>query len=105
LASSQNAAWTFNAGAGEETITVKGRFAADGSAMCNEAVVLGLGIGIAPLWQIRGLVDQGRVELILSEYKPRPVPIYAVWSATPALPTRVRAYLEFVTSRLTADRL
>jgi len=98
-------AWTFKAGAGEETITVKGRFAADGSAMCNEAVVLGLGIGIAPLWQIRGLVDQGRVELILSEYEPRPVPIYAVWSATPALPTRVRAYLEFVASRVTADRL
>jgi DNA-binding transcriptional LysR family regulator len=48
------AAWQFRVGKRLETVRVNGRFAADSTAAIQSSVVCGLGIGNAPLWQIRG---------------------------------------------------
>ncbi|HWX60921.1 LysR family transcriptional regulator [Bradyrhizobium sp.] len=104
--SAQNpSVWTFRIANREETIAVRGRFRADATAACNEAVAFGLGIGIAPLWQVRGLLDEGQVELLLTDFEPLPVPIHGVWPAGQPIPARARAFLELVASRLAASNL
>ena len=78
------------------TIKVAGRLRTSGSAAANAAAILGLGIAVGPLWQIRSLVDQGDVELLLTRFEPAPVPIHAVWPATKVLPARTQLFVEYL---------
>jgi DNA-binding transcriptional LysR family regulator len=97
-------AWTYVRDGREETVKVHGRFTASASDACNEAVALGLGIGLSQLWQVRRLLDQGRIELILTEFEPAPVPVSVIWPAGAALPARTRLLIDFLVARLGAER-
>ncbi len=92
--------WTFESTGKPETIPVAARFSSDSAGACNEAVAEAVGIGIAPLWQIAGMLETGRVELILTEYEPPPTPVHVVWPQAPWLPTRTRAFIDFLAARL-----
>lgn len=97
--------WSFRRDGRTERIEVHGAFRANSPAACNEAATLGLGICTAPLWQVRHLLDQGRIELVLAEYEPPPMPISIVWPQAAALPARTRLLIDFLAARLTAERL
>jgi DNA-binding transcriptional LysR family regulator len=98
-------AWPFIVDGRRKVVKVAGRFRTSGALAANEAVAQGIGIGNAPLWQVRALVDRGDVELILTRFEPSPVPIHAVWTATPVLPAKVRMFIEFLAARLKDERL
>ena len=83
---------------------VRGRFETDSVAAAIEAVVQGLGVGIAALWQVRDLVDQGKLQLLLTDCEPEPLPVQAMWVATPHMPVRTRLFIEFLVNHL-AGRL
>jgi len=87
-----------------ERIFVRGSFQSNDAAACNEAVAAGIGIGLASFWQIRRLLDQGQIELILTDFEPPPVAIQAVWLPTPALPSRVRLFIDTLIARFSAER-
>lgn len=74
------------------------------AAACDEAVALGLGVGLGQLWQVRRLLDQGRIELILTEFEPPPVPVSVIWPAGATLPGRTRLLIDFLVARLGAER-
>lgn len=97
-------AWTYSRDGREETVLVRGRFTASAAVACDEAVALGCGIGLGQLWQIRHLLDQGRLELILTEYEPPPVPVSLIWPASATLPARARLLIDFLAARLGAER-
>jgi DNA-binding transcriptional LysR family regulator len=67
-------------------------------------VARGLGVGLAQTWQVRPLLDQGRVELILTEFEPPPVPVSVVWPAGGTLPSRTRLLIDFLVARLSAEQ-
>jgi len=97
-------AWTYARDGRQETVHVHGRFAASASDACNEAVALGLGIGQAHLWQVRPLLDRGRVELILTEFESPPIPVSVIWPAGASLPARTRLLIDFLAARLGGER-
>jgi DNA-binding transcriptional LysR family regulator len=97
--------WPFKVEGAKRSIKVTGRFRTGGAVAANEAAARGLGIATAPLWQIRPLLDQGAVELILTRFEPPPVSIHAVWSATRVLPARTQLFIEFLAARLKDERL
>lgn len=97
--------WTFRNRNRVVSIEVHGSFRANSPAACNEAAALGLGIAAAPLWQVRPLLNQGRVEVVLSEFELPPMPISVVWPQTSSLPTRTRLLIDFIAARLAAERL
>ncbi|HET8727790.1 MAG TPA: LysR family transcriptional regulator [Alphaproteobacteria bacterium] len=99
------AAWPFRLDGKSGSVNVSGRFRADGTAAVYSAVALGLGIGFTPLWQIRHLVDQGTVELILVDYEPPRIPIHAVWHGSKAPLAKARLFIEFLVSGLALERL
>ena len=68
--------WTFRVGGRRKNIRVRGRFRTDGAAATHAAVAGGLELGLAPLWQIRGLVDDGAVEIILEDFETANLPIH-----------------------------
>jgi DNA-binding transcriptional LysR family regulator len=98
-------AWPFMIDGRLKSVKVAGRFRTSGALAANEAAMQGIGIGNAPLWQVRALVDRGEVELILTRFEPPPIPIHAVWTATRVLPAKVRIFVEFLATRLKEERL
>ena len=97
--------WPFTVEGKVRTIKVSGRFRANGAGVINEAAAQGLGIAIAPLWQVRPLVDRGLVEVTLARFAPPPIPVHATWSGTRVLPAKTRMFIDFLSQRLKAARL
>lgn len=92
--------WTLREGEAAVSVSVRGRFRSNNATARNEAAALGAGISLAPLWQVRPLLDEGRLELILTEHEPQPIPLHLVWPAGPRLPRRTRVLADLLTSRL-----
>ena len=86
-------------------VKVSGQFQADHAAAINAAVASGLGVGFSPLWQIRNLVDQGLVELILTDFEPPTIPIHAVWPGTKLPLAKTTLFASFLALRLKSERL
>jgi DNA-binding transcriptional LysR family regulator len=104
-AARQGNAWPFQVDGRRQTVRVAGRFRTSGAVAANEAAAQGLGIGNAPLWQVRPLVDRGAVELALTRFEPPPVPIHAVWPATKVLAAKTQLFIDLLTAHLKAERL
>lgn len=83
---------------------VAGTFAANDASACNAAVAAGLGIGLAPYWQVRAMIDEGRIEPILTSFEPPPLPVSAVWLPVPHLPARTRLFIDTLAARFAAER-
>jgi DNA-binding transcriptional LysR family regulator len=97
--------WAFRVGGRRKTVRVHGRFRSDSAAATHAAVANGLGIGLAPLWQICGLVDRGDVEIILEDFEQAKMPIHAVWPSSKIPATRTRLLVDQLASRLKRERL
>jgi DNA-binding transcriptional LysR family regulator len=98
-------AWPFRSGSKVRTIKVSGRFRTSAAFAANEAAAHGLGIANAPLWQVRNLVDQRKLELVLTRFEPPPAPLHAVWPATSVPSAKTQAFVEFLAARLKNERL
>jgi DNA-binding transcriptional LysR family regulator len=104
-AAREGEAWPFRVGGHVKTVKVAGRFRTSGAIAANEAAVEGLGIANAPLWQVRALVDAGKLELTLASFEPPAVPVHAVWPATSMLAAKTELFVDFLAGRRKAARL
>lgn len=97
--------WPFRVAGRRKLVRVSGRLRTDGTAAANAAVALGGGIGFAPLWQVRGLVDRGDVEIVLEEFELAKVPIHAVWPPTGTPLAKAQLFGDLLMARLKRERL
>ncbi|WP_242538878.1 LysR family transcriptional regulator [Trinickia acidisoli] len=98
--------WNFTARAGTPaSVTVAGRFESDQVAAVNAAVIGGLGVGLAAFWQIRDALEADRVRIVLPEYEPAPLPLFALWLRTHKMPARTRLLIDFLAARLAGEKL
>ncbi|RDU98699.1 LysR family transcriptional regulator [Trinickia dinghuensis] len=98
--------WNFKARTGAEvSVAVGGRFESDQVAAVNGAVLGGLGVGLAAFWQIRDALDAGHVSVVLPEYEPSPLPLFALWPRTRKMPARTRLLIDFLAARLAGEKL
>ena len=104
-AARESDAWPFTVDGRLRKIKVGGRFRTSGATAANEAAVQGLGIANAPLWQVRPLLDQKRVELALTRFEPPPIPLNAVWPASRVLPAKTRLFVDFLAAKLATKDL
>ncbi len=92
--------WTLREDDAAIPVAVRGRFRSNNATARNEAAALGAGITLAPHWQVRPLLDEGRLDLVLTEYEPEPIPLHLNWPASPRLPRRTRVLADLLASRL-----
>jgi DNA-binding transcriptional LysR family regulator len=97
--------WPFLVDGKLKVVKVAGRFRSSGALTANEAAAQGLGFGNAPLWQVRALVEQGKLELALTRFEPPRVPIHAVWSGTSMPAAKTQLFVDFLAARLKGERL
>ncbi len=97
--------WSFQIAGKPRAIGVSGTFRTSTMPAIYSAVSNGLGLGYSPLWQIKHLVDAGKVEIVLEEFEAKPVPIHALWHENRLPPAKVRAFVDLLASRLKLDEL
>jgi DNA-binding transcriptional LysR family regulator len=97
--------WPFRINGRRKLIPVSARFRTDSAVAIHAAVVAGLGIGLTPFWQIRGLIEQGLVEVVLEEFEATRFPINVVWPATKRLSMKARLFVDLLAARLRHERL
>lgn len=97
--------WHFDGPQGPSAIPVQGRFQVNNSEGVREAVLMGLGIGVVPIWLFRDEIEQGHVRLLLADYEPLPLPMHIVYPSRRFVSPRVRAVIDFLNDELRMDPL
>lgn len=105
LTDGEGEAWPFRIAGRRRLVRVSGRVRTDSTAAANTAVACGAGIGFAPLWLVRSLVDRGEVEIILEAFEVARVPIHAVWLPTRVPLAKAQLFAEAMIARLKRERL
>lgn len=98
-------AWVFRIDGKPRVIKVDGKFRANTMTAIYAAASHGLGLGYSPLWQIKHLIDESKVEVVLQAFEPPPVPIHALWLQGQARSVKVRSFIDFLTERLKLNAL
>lgn len=91
--------WTFTGpeSGGKASVRVRGTIRANYGEPLRHAALLGHGISMHPTYMVNQDIQAGRLETVLSQYKPVGVDIYAVFPSRKNLPVRVRTFLDFLT--------
>ena len=93
--------WTFQSPDGiAQRVTVDGPFEADNAYVTNQAVLAGLGIGVAPFFQVQSAIEAGAAEVVLEDFTIAPIPVHAVWPSEGRTPARVRRFIDLLAQRL-----
>jgi len=73
-----------------------GRLRVDHGLAAREALAAGRGLGPAHLWLVADLLAEGRLEQILPNYAPTPVPLSLLIQPERAAIARVRLLIDFL---------
>jgi DNA-binding transcriptional LysR family regulator len=89
--------WYFqNPTGGTVQVTVNGNLQVDNSTAIREAVLSGLGIAVCPVWLFGELLTSDRLQVILQQYQPVPLPIYAVYRRGRFISAKVRCWIDYL---------
>jgi len=97
--------WPFRIAGRVQRISVSGRFHSNSAAAIRAAAGEGVGLAQLPLWQVRELVEEGTLTIVLPEFEAEGMPIQLVWPPTKAPLERMRRFTDFLASALKAELL
>jgi DNA-binding transcriptional LysR family regulator len=95
--------WSFAGPDGPVTVAVTGRFKADNSEAVREGVLGGLGIAVIPAFAFRDEIESGAVRVLLEDFEPRRLPMYAVYPSRRFVPLKVRAVIDYLADEFALD--
>ncbi len=94
--------WQFGRGKQAVAVPVRPRFAVNTADAAIAAAIAGTGITRVLSYQVAAAVGAGKLELLLEDVEPEPLPVHLVYPATSFLPLKLRAFLDFAAPRLKA---
>jgi DNA-binding transcriptional LysR family regulator len=97
----EGADWHFQRGARKLTLRVPARLKANTLDPLVEAALGGAGLVRAPCWQVAEAIAAGRLIRVLGEHERPAAPIHALFPPGHPLPTKVRAFVDFLVARWT----
>lgn len=97
--------WPFRVDGKRKLVRAHGRLSTNSIAAATAAALRGFGLGMAPLWQIRDLVEDGLLEVVLEEFEAAKFPIHAVFPPTRMPIAKTRALIDVLAKRLDKARL
>jgi len=92
--------WVFPSPRGEVRVRVSGVFRSNNGYALRDAMLSGHGIAIMPLVFVQRALEEGRAEAILPEFTNIALPVNAVYPSGRYVPDKVRAFVDFMQSRL-----
>jgi DNA-binding transcriptional LysR family regulator len=82
--------------ADEQQVAVTTWFNANEATVLAAAAVEGAGIAMQPTYLVQPLLASGALEPVLSDWRPQPLTVYALYSSRRHLPAAVRSLLDFL---------
>ena len=79
------------------------RLVTNAGEVAIDAAVRGRGLARAMRYQVDADVRAGRLEIVLAEFEPEPIPVHLVHVAGRMAPARLRAFIDFAVERLRAE--
>lgn len=98
-------AWRFRIDGRLTTVQVNGRFRTDSTTAAHAAARHGIGVGYGPFWQIRDLVDQEALEIVLADFEAPRTPVRAVFPPSAIPPAKTHLFVDLLAERLKLERL
>lgn len=95
-------AWSFPAGKRERTVPIYSRLVTNTAESAVDAAALGVGLTRVLSYQAAAAVREGKLQLVLEEFEPAPVPVSLVHTGQLPVPLKLRAFLDFARPRLQA---
>jgi DNA-binding transcriptional LysR family regulator len=99
------AAWQFYRDGHPIAVSVEPRLEMNTNDAVTEAVSRGWGISRLLSYQVAPLIREGRLATILEDYEPPPLPIHIVHQEGRMVSAKLRAFADFMASRLRTDAL
>ena len=94
--------WSFGRGAAARSVKIRPRFSVNTAEAVAEAAAAGIGVAQLISYQAADAIAQRRIVAILREFGDEPMPVHLVHQSQRIQPLKRRAFLDFVTPRLTA---
>lgn len=88
--------WRFSQGNAEHNIKISGSFATNNSQALRKAALGGYGIAYIPKCSVYEDIQQGDLIVLLADYKPRELGVYAVYPFTKHLPNKIKLLIEHI---------
>jgi len=96
-----NRGWPFRTLSGESiTIKAKGSLTCNDGGLIVDAILSGLGIGFGPSFLYWNHIEEGRLQLLLSDYYQAPTAISALYPLNRNLSRRIRILIDYLSERL-----
>lgn len=92
--------WRFRVDGEIHVVRVSGQFRSNSPRAIAEMAAAGLGLGRSPLYVVEPFLSEGRLELLLEDFEPRPYGLYAVYPPNRHLTARVRALIDHLAETL-----
>lgn len=78
------------------SLRVHGSLRSDFGEALKLAAADGMGVSMHPYYMVWEELQRGALEKVLPQYVPEELHVFAIYSARGSVPTRVRAFLEFL---------
>lgn len=95
--------WQFDGADGRHLVEVRGSFRADNSLLLIDALLRGVGVALVPRVMVLVPLREGRLDVVLADYRTEARSLHAVYASRDHLPERVRAFIRFLKGRLAAS--
>ncbi|WP_224240303.1 LysR family transcriptional regulator [Hyalangium gracile] len=95
--------WSFTSGSKVQTVNPPTRLIVNSAEVAIEAALAGRGVARVLSYQVASELRRGRLQLLLEDYEPPPIPIHVVHAEGRRANARVRAFVDFAVERLRAE--
>jgi DNA-binding transcriptional LysR family regulator len=93
--------WYFNSTQkGDESVRVNGCLKASSPDAISDATIAGLGISVVCEWFVHEHIKQGRLKVILPDFRPTAYDIHAVYPERKFVPQKVKRMIEFLAEKV-----
>ena len=96
LQKSPNSVWTFDGPDGQESVHVRGPIRANFGEVLQQAALSHQGISMHPIYMVQNDIKQGRLAVVLPDFKPSRLDIYVLYPSRRNMPIRVRAFIDYL---------
>ena len=89
--------WRLDGPDGPHQLRVKGNIRSNSAEFIREALMMGLGLGLRPTWDIGAELKSGALKVVLPDYRgSQSMAIHAVYPCREFMPTTVNVFIEFL---------
>jgi DNA-binding transcriptional LysR family regulator len=104
LSSGAQEFWRLEGPDGEHQLRLRGNIRSNSAEVIRESLLAGLGLGLRSLWEVGPELKSGDLQVVLPQYRgSSKVAIHAVYPCREFMPSKVNAFINFLSEQFTLE--